>query len=52
MTKYWLKILQSHENSLLFKTYEMLKLDVDAKKTYNKTNWAYHIILVNCLTYG
>ena len=52
MTKYWLKILQSHENSLLFKTYEMLKLDVDSKKTYNKTNWAYHIILVNCLTYG
>ena len=26
MTKYWLKILQSHENSLLFKTYKMLKL--------------------------
>jgi len=31
MTKYWLKIL--HENSLLFKTYKMLKIDVDANKT-------------------
>jgi len=41
MTKYWLKIL--HENSLLFKTYKMLKRDVDANKTYNKT---YHIKLL------
>ena len=46
ITKYWLKILQSHENSLLFKIYKMLKIGVDANKTYNKTNWAYHIILV------
>ena len=48
MTKYWLKILQSHENSLLFKTYKMLKIDVDANKTYNKINWAYHIKLLLC----
>jgi len=46
ITKYWLKILQSHENSLLFKTYKMLKNDVVANKTYNKTNWAYHIKLL------
>ena len=46
MTKYWLKMLQSHENSLLFKTYKMLKLDVDENKTYNKTNWAYHMKLL------
>ena len=52
MTKYWLKILQSHENSLLFKTYKMLKLDVDANKTYNKTNWAYHIKLLGGVPCG
>ena len=44
MTKYSLKIIQSPEKSLLFKTNKMLK--IDANKTYNKTNWAYHIQLL------
>jgi len=33
MTKYWLKILQSHENSLLFKTYKMLITLLGGKHT-------------------
>jgi len=36
MTKYWLKFY-SHLKTL-FKTYKMLKFDLDANKTYNKTN--------------
>lgn len=43
MIKYWLKIIYSPENSLLYKTYKTLKIDLDANNTYNKNNWAYHI---------
>ena len=43
MIKYWLKILTMNENSILFKVYNMLKIDADNNNTYNKKNWAYHI---------
>ena len=50
MIKYWIKLLTQNRNSLLFKTYNMLKTDVDSNKTYNSCNWAYHIktILDKC----
>ncbi|XP_045185370.2 uncharacterized protein LOC123543357 [Mercenaria mercenaria] len=43
MIKYWVKLLTSKENSILFKTYKMLKTDVDQNNTYSKCNWAFQI---------
>ena len=54
MVKYWLKILTLDNNSILSKTYRMLKSDLENGLHYNKTNWALHIknILEECgLTY-
>ena len=54
MVKYWLKILTLDNNSILSKTYRMLKSDLENGLNYNKTNWAFHIknILEECgLTY-
>ena len=43
MIKYWMKILSLNENSILFKTYKMLKTDAENGHTYNNNNWAYSI---------
>ena len=41
--KYWIKILSSKRNSLMFKTYYMLKVDVDRNCTYRGNNWAFYV---------
>ena len=53
MIKYWIKLLTSSEQSLLFKTYKMLINDIENNLNYNKSNWAYHIkvILEECGLY-
>ena len=43
MLKYWIKILDQQENSLLYKTYIMLKNDAENGVTYNRNNWAHNI---------
>ena len=43
MLRYWIKILNQHENSLLHKTYIMLKNDADNELIYNGNNWAHNI---------
>ncbi|XP_053399819.1 uncharacterized protein LOC128557111 [Mercenaria mercenaria] len=43
MIKYWLKILKSPHDSLIYKTYEMLRLDANASRSYNGRNWAFQI---------
>ena len=47
LIKYWLKLLTCDERTLLFKTYIVLKTDID-NNTYfnNKSNWAYHIKII------
>ena len=47
MTKYmyWLKSIQSLKSHFYLK-HKMLNIDLDANKTYNKTNWAYLIKLL------
>jgi len=47
MTKYmyWLKSIQSLKSHFYLK-HKMLNIDLDANKTYNKTNWAYHMKLL------
>lgn len=46
MVKYWIKLLTCKKESLLFKTYNMLKVDVEGNNTYNKCNWAYQIKII------
>ena len=41
--KYWIKILSSKRNTLMFKTYYMLKVDVDRNFTYRGNNWAFYV---------
>ena len=41
--QYWIKILSSKRNSLMFKTYYMLKVDVDRNLTYRGNNWAFYV---------
>ena len=43
MIKYWLKIIALHDNSLLFRTYQMLKRNLENGSHCDKTNWAYQI---------
>lgn len=43
MIKYWIKLLNSGNNSIVRLTYDMLKLDTERNISYNKTNWAYQI---------
>ena len=40
MIKYWVKILQQNDSSLLKKVYVMLKNDTDSNNNYNGLNWA------------
>ena len=46
MIKYWIKILNSDESSILRKVYNMLKNDANNGYNYNKQNWAYQIKLL------
>ena len=39
MIKYWIKILSSGEDSILFKTYYILKTDAENGYIYNGNNW-------------
>jgi len=50
MIKYWIKLLTLPEDSLLYKTYQMLKTDVENRHYYNRNNWAYQLkhILDTC----
>ena len=50
MIKYWIKLLTLNDQSLLYKTYNMLKIDLQNGETYNRYNWAYQIkhILDEC----
>ena len=43
MIKYWIKILQQNNNSLLKQVYLMLKQDTDLNINYNGQNWATQI---------
>ena len=43
MIKYWFKILQQNDTSLLKKSYFMLKEDSDTNNSYNGQNWASQI---------
>jgi hypothetical protein len=43
MVKYWIKILNSPHDSVLYKTYEMLKIDADNSTSYNGRNWAFQL---------
>ena len=43
MIKYWMKILQQDENSILKQSFLMLKHDSDLNNDYNGNNWASHI---------
>ena len=40
MIKYWIKILQQNNTSLLKQVYLMLKQDTDLNINYNGQNWA------------
>ena len=44
MIKYWLNFLTMSEHSILFKVYNMSKIDADNNNTYNKKK-TWHIIL-------
>jgi hypothetical protein len=50
MIRYWLTLLKSREDSILFRTYNFLKQDADSNITYSGNNWAYQIksILDHC----
>ena len=41
--RYWHKILQSNENSLIKHIYNMLESDANNGNSYNNQNWAYQI---------
>jgi hypothetical protein len=43
MFKYWTKILNLPDNTLLKSIYNLLKEDANANNTYNNSNWAYTI---------
>ena len=43
MIQYWIKILSLEEDSILFKIYNILKLDAENGDTYNGNNLAYNI---------
>ena len=43
MIKYWLKILSLHNHSLLFRTYQMFKSNLENGSHCDKTNWANQI---------
>ena len=51
--KYWVKLLNSDKDSILYKIYNTLKNDSDNEETYNNNNWAHHIkrILNECGLY-
>ena len=46
MIKYWVKILQQDDTSLLKKAYVMLKHDSDSNNNYNGQNWASQIKMI------
>ena len=50
MLKYWIKILSSDRNSLLYKAYNILRFDTEHNIGNQNANWAYHIksILEEC----
>ena len=41
MIKYWIKLISLNRESILFKTYKMLKTYAENGFTYNGENWAY-----------
>ena len=41
--KFWIKIIEKPESSMVKKIYLMLKRDADADNNYNNLNWAYHV---------
>lgn len=43
MVKYWIKIINQNDSSLLKNTYMMLKEDADRNRNYNGKNWASQI---------
>ena len=43
MIKYWIKILQQNDTSIVKLTYSMLKDDADRNNSYRGTNWAWQI---------
>ena len=51
--KYWVKLLNSDRDSILYKIYNILKNNPDNEETYNDNTWAYHIkrILNECGLY-
>ena len=51
MIKYWIKLLTLNDQSLLYKTYNMLNIDLQNGEMYNRYNWAYQIkhILDECV---
>ena len=43
MRKYWIKILNQNDSSLVKKLYTLLKSDTDVNNNYTGNNWAYQI---------
>ena len=43
MIKYWAKLIKSTNSFLPKRIYEMLREDADSGRTYNGSNWAFHI---------
>ena len=43
LIKYWIKLLKLDWDTILFRTYNMLKNDADNGLSYNGNNWAHHI---------
>ena len=41
--KFWIKINEKPESSMVKMIYLMLENDVDADNNYNNLNWAYHV---------
>ena len=48
--QYWVKLLNSDRDSILYKIYNILNNDSDNEETYNNNNWAHHVkrILNEC----
>ena len=48
MIKYWIKILRTNQDALLYKIYTMLKEDANNGTIHMQCNWAYHIKKNSC----
>ena len=43
MIKYWIKLLTVNDQSLLYKTYNILQIDLQNREIFNRFNWPYQL---------